>query len=102
MVLTVVALAFLNYRGVLATLTLNLVITAAAFAAIVVLFVAAQPWAPGAVLQHESLFVGLPYGSLASSRRCISACGSISASRARPRPRRRSAPPPARCHSSAP
>ncbi|WP_233385543.1 APC family permease [Methylobacterium sp. C25] len=64
MVLTVVALAFLNYRGVLATLTLNLVITAAAFAAIVVLFVAAQPWSPGVVLKHGDLLGGLPYGSL--------------------------------------
>ncbi|GJE42167.1 putative amino acid permease YhdG [Methylobacterium soli] len=64
MVLTIVALAFLNYRGVLASLTMNLLITAAAFAAIVVLFVATQPWAPGAVLQHDALLVGLPYGSL--------------------------------------
>ncbi|WP_214286020.1 hypothetical protein, partial [Acinetobacter pittii] len=55
MVLTIVALAFLNYRGVLASLTLNLLITAAAFVAIVVLFLATQPWAPGAVLQHQSL-----------------------------------------------
>ncbi|MER2269229.1 APC family permease [Methylobacterium oxalidis] len=64
MVLTIVALAFLNYRGVLASLTLNLLITAAAFSAIVVLFLASQPWAPGAVLQHDALLVGLPYGSL--------------------------------------
>ena len=64
MVLTIVALAFLNYRGVLASLTMNLLITAAAFLAIVVLFVATQPWAPGAVLQHDALLVGLPYGNL--------------------------------------
>ena len=32
-------LAWLNYRGVLATLTFNLVITAIAFIAIIVLFV---------------------------------------------------------------
>lgn len=64
MVLTIVALAFLNYRGVLASLTINLLITAAAFAAIVVLFLFTQPWAPGAVLQHDALLVGLPYGSV--------------------------------------
>ena len=37
-VLTIMSLAWLNYRGVFATLTFNLVITAIAFVAIVVLF----------------------------------------------------------------
>src|SRR5215813_1000180 len=43
-VLTVLALAWLNYRGVYATLTFNLVITAIAFLSIVVLFLGLRPW----------------------------------------------------------
>jgi len=42
-VLTIAALAWLNYRGVLMTLTVNFVITAAAFISIVVLFIGVQP-----------------------------------------------------------
>lgn len=64
MVLTIVFLAWLNYRGVLATLTLNLVITAIAFAAIVTLFLYVRPWAPGETLKHGDLLTGLPYGGL--------------------------------------
>ena len=37
-VLTIMFLAWLNYRGVYATLTFNLVLTAIAFIAIVILF----------------------------------------------------------------
>jgi ethanolamine permease len=41
-------LAWLNYRGVLATLTFNLIITAIAFAAIIILFLSTSGvWAAG-------------------------------------------------------
>ncbi len=61
-VLTIALLAFLNYRGVFMTLTINFVITAAAFLSIVILFVGVQPWNPGAILQHHDLLTDLPYG----------------------------------------
>ncbi|MBY0224591.1 MAG: APC family permease [Hyphomicrobium sp.] len=60
-VLTIMFLAWLNYRGVYATLTFNLVITAIAFLAIIILFFAVKPWTTE-VLQHEELLTGLPYG----------------------------------------
>src|SRR6476661_10199203 len=43
-VLVIVFLAWLNYRGVFTTLTLNFVITAAAFLSIVILFAGVRPW----------------------------------------------------------
>src|SRR5688572_10623832 len=43
-VLCIVVLVWLNYRGVLMTLNVNFVVTALAFASIVVLFFAVQPW----------------------------------------------------------
>ena len=43
-VLTIMFLAWLNYRGVFATLTFNFVITAIAFIAIIMLFAAVEPW----------------------------------------------------------
>ena len=61
-VLTISFLAWLNYRGVFMTLSLNFVITAVAFVSILALVVGVQPWNPGAVLQHESLLTELPYG----------------------------------------
>ena len=61
-VLTVAFLAWLNYRGVFMTLTINLVITFLAFAALVVLFLAVDPLNQGAVLQHQGLLTDLPYG----------------------------------------
>lgn len=61
-VLTIAMLAFLNYRGVFMTLTVNFVITTAAFLSIVILFVGVQPWNPGAILKHGELLTGLPYG----------------------------------------
>lgn len=60
-VLTIMFLAWLNYRGVYATLTFNLVITAIAFIAIIILFFAVKPWT-NEVLQHGELLTGLPYG----------------------------------------
>jgi ethanolamine permease len=59
-VLTIMFLAWLNYRGVYATLTFNLVITAIAFIAIVILFFAVKPWG-GEILKHNELLTGLPY-----------------------------------------
>jgi ethanolamine permease len=62
-VLTIMFLAWLNYRGVYATLTFNLVITAIAFIAIVVLFLALTV-AKVAPLNHAGFIHGdtLPYG----------------------------------------
>jgi ethanolamine permease len=62
-VLTIMFLAWLNYRGVYATLTFNLVITAIAFIAIWVLFFAVQPWT-NTFMKHDELLTGLPYGWL--------------------------------------
>ena len=50
-VLCIVVLAWLNYRGVLMTLNVNFVITALAYASILILFFSVQPWSQGAVLQ---------------------------------------------------
>lgn len=61
---TIAFLAWLNYRGVFVTLTVNFVITAIAFLAIVVLFFGVQPWNPGHILQHRELLTQLPYGWL--------------------------------------
>jgi len=60
--LVISALAFLNYRGVFMTLSVNFVITAIAFISIVVLFIGVEPWAPGKILHHQELLTGLPYG----------------------------------------
>ncbi len=62
-VLTIMFLAWLNYRGVYATLTFNLVITAIAFIAILVLFMAVTA-AKVVPLNHAGLIHGetLPYG----------------------------------------
>lgn len=62
--LSLALLALLNYRGVFMTLTINFIITAAAFLSIIILFVGVQPWNPGAVLQHADLLTDLPYGWL--------------------------------------
>ena len=64
-VLAIMALAFLNYRGVLATLTFNLVITSIAFLAIIVLFIGVQSWTPGVAVNHAAMMTAenaLPYG----------------------------------------
>ena len=61
-VLTVAFLAWLNYRGVFMTLTINLVITFLAFMALVVLFFAVDPLHQGVILQHQALLTDLPYG----------------------------------------
>jgi ethanolamine permease len=61
-VLTVAFLAWLNYRGVFMTLTINLVITFLAFMSLVVLFIAVNPLSQGEILQHQGLLTDLPYG----------------------------------------
>ena len=64
-ILVIMSLAWLNYRGVLATLTFNLVITAIAFVAILVLFLATSGIAGDGIMQHAALMEGtaaLPYG----------------------------------------
>ncbi len=67
-VLTIMILAFLNYRGVLMTLSINFVITAFAAIAIVVLFLSLQGWSPDAQLHFNGLVSSqanaLPYGWL--------------------------------------
>jgi ethanolamine permease len=63
-ILCIMFLAWLNYRGVLATLTFNLVITAFAFVAILVLFVGTIPWSEASQLRHAELMTDLPYGWL--------------------------------------
>ncbi|MEX3856555.1 MULTISPECIES: APC family permease [Paraburkholderia] len=61
---TIACLALLNYRGVFVTLTVNFVITAIAFLAIVMLFLGVAPWHPGQTLLHHELLTQLPYGWL--------------------------------------
>lgn len=64
-ILVIMFLAWLNYRGVLATLTFNLVITAIAFVAILVLFLSASGVLGEGIMQHQELMAGqaaLPYG----------------------------------------
>jgi ethanolamine permease len=63
-ILVIMFLAWLNYRGVLATLTFNLVITAIAFIAILVLFVSTTGLVGSGIMEHAALFEGqeLPYG----------------------------------------
>ena len=66
-ILVIMFLAWLNYRGVLATLTFNLVITAVAFAAIIVLFFATSGIIGTGIMNHAALMEGqaaLPYGTL--------------------------------------
>ncbi|EPX83765.1 amino acid/polyamine/organocation transporter, APC superfamily [Rubellimicrobium thermophilum DSM 16684] len=63
-ILVIMFLAWLNYRGVLATLTFNLVITAIAFGAIIILFLSTSGILGGGIMDHAALFEGheLPYG----------------------------------------
>ncbi|NBO21586.1 MAG: amino acid permease, partial [Rhodobacteraceae bacterium] len=64
-ILAILFLAWLNYRGVLATLTFNLVITAIAFAAIIILFLSTSGVVGAGIMDHAALMEGqaaLPYG----------------------------------------
>jgi ethanolamine permease len=63
----ILVLAALNYRGVLMTLNVNLVITGFAYLAIIVLFFSVQPWSQGQVLKLGEMITpenALPYGWL--------------------------------------
>lgn len=62
-ILTLVGLSYLNYRGVYATLSFNFVITAIAYVSIFVLFFSTRAVIPGqSLLDLSSLADGLPYG----------------------------------------
>lgn len=66
-ILSLMILAWLNYRGVFMTLTVNFIITAIAFAAIIILFFGTQfasLWNPDAQLLHHDMLTDLPYGWL--------------------------------------
>src|ERR1043165_9545841 len=67
-ILSLMFLAWLNYRGVFMTLTVNFIITAAAFASIIILFFGTQFATalghPDAQLLHHDLLTDLPYGWL--------------------------------------
>ena len=66
-ILSILFLAWLNYRGVLATLNFNLVITAVAFVSILILFVMSLGDHGTYSLKHAELMSGqaaLPYGWL--------------------------------------
>ncbi|OUN07345.1 amino acid permease [Flavonifractor sp. An92] len=64
-ILTLLVLAFINYRGAQATLTLNFVITAVAFTCVIVLLISTNFYDPQATLiQLKELTNGLPYGPL--------------------------------------
>lgn len=63
-ILAIMFLAWLNYRGVLATLTFSLVITAFAFCAIITLFLATTVFMAESPLRHVELMTDLPYGWL--------------------------------------
>jgi ethanolamine permease len=63
--LAILALAWLNYRGVFTSLSVNFVITAFAFLTIIALFVGIQGWNPGTnflVGLTGEMDNGLPYG----------------------------------------
>ncbi|ABG05442.1 amino acid permease-associated region [Rubrobacter xylanophilus DSM 9941] len=64
--LAIMVLAWLNYRGVFASLSVNFIITAFAFITIIALFIGVQGWSPGTNLFHAGLTGkvenGLPYG----------------------------------------
>ncbi|MBI3673760.1 MAG: amino acid permease [Rhizobiales bacterium] len=65
LVLSIVLLAWLNYRGILMTLNINFIITALAYASIVILFFSVQPWSQGVVLKLGEMVTpenALPYG----------------------------------------
>lgn len=62
-ILTIVGLSYLNYRGVYAALSFNFVITAIAYISIFVLFFSTKAFIPSqSMLVLTSLSEGLPYG----------------------------------------
>ena len=98
-VLVILFLAWLNYRGVLATLTFNLVITAIAFSAILILFFSTSGLIGAGEMHHAELMAGqaaLPYGWIGVLASVHFGLWFTSGSRARPRRRRRCARRPGR------
>lgn len=63
-ILAIMFLAWLNYRGVLATLTFSLVITAFAFTAVILLFLFTTVLSGDSPMRHAELMTDLPYGWL--------------------------------------
>lgn len=63
-ILSVMFLAWLNYRGVLATLTFSLVITAFAFTSVILLFLFTVILTGDSPMRHAELMTDLPYGWL--------------------------------------
>lgn len=67
-ILPILVLVWLNYRGVYAALTVNYVITGFAFVTIILVFVAGGGWEPGQSMHLEGLAgspaSGMPYGWL--------------------------------------
>lgn len=64
-ILTLLVLAFINYRGAHATLTLNFVITAIAFACVIVLLFSTNFYnRTDTLIQLKELTDGLPFGTL--------------------------------------
>ncbi|GAB4261608.1 MAG: amino acid permease [Deferrisomatales bacterium] len=61
-VFTIAILAWLNYRGVFMTLTVNFIISGLAFLTIFVFFFFAKGWVQGDVFHHRELLTDLPYG----------------------------------------
>ena len=65
LVLCIMVLVWLNYRGVLMALNVNFVITALAYTSSIVLFFSVQPWSQGVVLKLGDMVTpanALPYG----------------------------------------
>lgn len=63
--LSLLFLTFMNYRGAYATLTLNFIITSIAFASVIVLLIATNFYDPATTLVNlKKMTNGLPYGFL--------------------------------------
>lgn len=64
-ILSLIFLTWMNYRGVYATLTLNFIITAAAFLSVIILLFATNFYNPNTTLiKLKQMTDGLPYGFL--------------------------------------
>ncbi|HEY3423411.1 MAG TPA: amino acid permease [Negativicutes bacterium] len=63
-ILTIMFLTYLNYRGVYATLSFNFIITMIAFVSIFILLFSTKFYSPQSMLRFSDLTNGLPYGWL--------------------------------------
>ncbi len=62
-ILSILLLTFINYRGVHATLNLNIILTGIAFTTIIVLFFSTKFYSPNqSLINLKGLINGLPYG----------------------------------------